>query len=65
MAGATLPPKCKLCGENHRGPLCPEYYGEPKIRVMSAAETKAAQAKTPPLLLAPPGMATRKKAKKK
>lgn len=64
MAGATLPPKCKLCGENHRGPLCPQYYGEPKIRVMSAAETKAARAKQQPLLLAPP-TAPAKKAKKK
>lgn len=67
MAGTgCLPPKCKICEGNHFGPRCPKYYGEPKVRVMSAAETKAAQASKKLLLLpAPPPAPAKKKAKKK
>ncbi len=64
MAGATLSPKCKICGEQHQGPLCPKFYGSPKIRVMSEAETKAARAAQKPLLLAAPAPAAKPPKKK-
>lgn len=40
MAGATLPPKCKLCGENHRLGFCPKFLKKPKAALAAPRQAK-------------------------
>lgn len=56
----VTPPKCKICGDSHFGPLCPKYHtgASKRITVIDPNKSKAADTK----LLPPP---PKKKAKKK
>lgn len=60
----VTPPKCKFCDTLHWERMCPKYHN-PKVRVLSKAESDAARARERPLLLTGPGMAAKKKPKKK
>lgn len=64
---ACQAPLCKICETRHQGPRCPKFYGDSRVRVMSAEESRAAQADKSKLLALPPPKpaAPKKKAKKK
>jgi hypothetical protein len=59
----VVPPKCRFCDTLHWSRMCPKYHN-PKVRVMSEAETKKARAAQGPLLLAPPDAKAAKPKKK-